>query len=879
MKQIFKGTNSTQPKSPPPEHTPEPTPEPITKRTHQVFMKITEFSNKIYTDQTGRFPVTSSRGYKYIMIAYDYDSNNILAEPLKSRTGLSIKNAYHKIRQLLISHGLTPQTHILDNECSQVLKTYMQEENEGFQLVPPHLHRRNAAERAIQTWKNHFIAGIISTHDKFPLHLWCRLLPQAILTLNLLRQSRINPTLSAQVQLHGQFDYNATPIAPPGTKVIAHNKPTVRTSWEPRGSDGWYVDRAKDHYRCYDIYMPKTKAVIQSDTVEFFPHNSKMPFRSSAENATVAATELINALQNPTPAAPFAHIGDKQIEALQQLATIFKQATSRPLPVHEHPVLAPRVKKSPQSATKTHPRTVPRMASGPQSAKLPQSTIKTYPTALPRVEIIKQSTENPHSATQQIAPVPRVETRKVSFQPIPAIIPTVHLPTPTHPAATPQPHLIPPDTDTTSPSSFKSHLNPSKERTRRLQQHERRSRYEFRQKQESTISQNIIQPDAHRYPFRHKRRNQPTIMREKYALAAAYISHNEANSVTNPITGDLQEFRHLIIGPDREIWLRSLANEFGRLAQGVGNRIEGTNTIHFILKSEVPFGTNKVTYPRIVCDIRPNKSETHRTRITVCGNLLPFSGILTTPTATVTTAKCLFNSVISTPGAKCMTADIKDFYLNDDLPEPEYMKFLLSNIPQEIIDEYNLTEKVDDKGYVYIKIVKGMYGLKQAGIIAHKELIKHLVPHDYAPVQHTPGLWKHDTRDTIFSLVVDDFAIKYTSTENIHHLLNALKSKYTISEDWTAQLYIGITLKWDYVHHTVDLFMPNYVKAALLRFKHICLKRRDAPHKHVPPKYGAKIQYALPDDECPTLPANRINFIQQVVGVFLYYGIAIDNTI
>ena len=107
-----------------------------------------------------------------------------------------------------------------------------------------------------------------------------------------------------------------------------------------------------------------------------------MPFRSSAENATVAATELINALQNPTPAAPFAHIGDKQMEALQQLATIFKQATSRPLPVHEHPVPAPRVGKS------------------PQSAKLPQSTIKTHPAALPRVEIIKQSTENPHSDTQ-----------------------------------------------------------------------------------------------------------------------------------------------------------------------------------------------------------------------------------------------------------------------------------------------------------------------------------------------------------------------------------------------------------------------------------------------------------------------------------------------
>ena len=69
------------------------------------------------------------------------------------------------------------------------------------------------------------------------------------------------------------------------------------------------------------------------------------------------------------------------------------------------------------------------------------------------------------------------------------------------------------------------------------------------------------------------------------------------------------------------------------------------------------------------------------------------------------------------------------------------MKFLLSNIPQKIIDEYNLLDKVDAQGYIYIKIVKGIYGLKQAEIIAHNELIKNLAPYGYAPVQHTPGLW------------------------------------------------------------------------------------------------------------------------------------------
>ena len=124
-----------------------------------------------------------------------------------------------------------------------------------------------------------------------------------------------------------------------------------------------------------------------------------------------------------------------------------------------------------------------------------------------------------------------------------------------------------------------------------------------------------------------------------------------------------------------------------------------------------------MTYGRLVCEIKEHKSETHRTQLTVGGNLLNFPGLLSTPTATVTTAKCLFNSVISTPGAKCLVADVKNFYLNNDLPNPEYMKLHLHIIPQEIIDEYALHDLLDKYGWVYLKIVKGIYGLKQAGII------------------------------------------------------------------------------------------------------------------------------------------------------------------
>jgi len=136
----------------------------------------------------------------------------------------------------------------------------MRQEEIDFQLVPPGMHRCNAAERVIRTWKNHFIAGLCTTDPNFPLFLWDTLVTQANLTLNLLRASRLNPKLSSYAQLHGNFDFNRTPLAPPGTKVVIHVKPDKRKSWDPHGNTGWYTGPAMEHYRCYNIYVPKTRA-------------------------------------------------------------------------------------------------------------------------------------------------------------------------------------------------------------------------------------------------------------------------------------------------------------------------------------------------------------------------------------------------------------------------------------------------------------------------------------------------------------------------------------------------------------------------------------------------------------------------------------------
>jgi hypothetical protein len=265
----------------------DPTQEPDNKVTHQAFATIEE-TGRVYTDQTGQFPVTSSQGHRYMLVLYHYDTNAILVEPLKSRHGNEILRGYTKLFEHLTRRGFKPTTHWLDNEASNAMKQFNQLHDVDYQLVPPHVHRRNAAERAIRTWKNHFVAGLCSTDPAFPLHLWDWIIEQATITLNLLRPARRNPSMSAHQMLNGTFDYNRTPMAPPGTKIIVHEKPNQRRTWDPHGVDGWYLGPATGHYRCYRVFINKTRAERITDTVEFLPHEIEMPFPTPTEIAVEA---------------------------------------------------------------------------------------------------------------------------------------------------------------------------------------------------------------------------------------------------------------------------------------------------------------------------------------------------------------------------------------------------------------------------------------------------------------------------------------------------------------------------------------------------------------------------------------------------------------
>ena len=754
-------------------------PQPNTKCNHVAYILINRNDmTTAYQDLTGRFPVKSSSGNEYILIGYHYDANCILGHPVKDRKGPTLAKAWRHLHNEFKRAGTEPDIWILDNEISQDLKNAFNEEETAFQLVPPHSHRRNLAERAIQTWKGHFKAGLASTDPNFPLSEWDRLIPQANITLNLLRTARTNPALSAYAYIYGNFNFAATPLAPPGTKVIVHINPEVRGTWELNGDQGWYVGPALDHYRCVTCHFPRTRTTRICETVTFIPHDVPIPKVSLTDHLKQAAEDIVSILAQPqSSTTPSLQAGDPVRNALLDIATQLQ-----------------RVEKIPE---------------------LPKHT--TAPT-----RVTSTQTQNPRQ-------VPRVEK---SNPPTSTIL----------------------QEKSTTPLRFRHQPTAT-------------NRYNLRSR--------VQAPWNTQSSFRHR-------ATQALTAAAAHLSTPTVNHIFRP-DGRKETIDSVLQGSDRDIWRQSLSNEWGRLAQGNDKGVLSTDTIDFIHKNEVP-SNQDITYATFVLDYRPLKSEPHRVRITVGGDRLTYNADAGAPAANMLETKILVNSTISDAkqGARFMSADLKDFFLATPMEGNEYMKVPFKHFPPDIKQRYDLDSKVTESGHIFIKIKKGMYGLKQAAILAYNNMKKHLSKYGYRPILGTTGMWEHKTRKTKFCVCVDDFGIKYYNTEDLNHLLNSLRDNYKCTVDMEGKHYCGLTFYWNYKDGYVDVAMPGYVREALHRLGHKTKRfPQYSPHAHIPIRFGKKgaRQYATSPDNTPFLSPKDTKHIQSTAGSFLFYGRAIDNTI
>jgi hypothetical protein len=753
---------------------------PHNDKTNMVFLTLAEVEGQLFTDQTGRFPVTSSRGNNYIVIFYVVDANYIKSYPIKSRHRTELIKAYDDVYSFLRTRGYRPQLHKLDNETSKDVESFIADNNASHQYTPPDMHRTNPAERAIRTWKNHFVAIRASTPSTYRLSNWCKDLEQTDITLNMMRPCTQNPKLSAHEAMEGMFSFDATPMAPIGTECMVHVKPSRRQTWGYHAIKAWYFAPALNHYRCVKV-VTDTGAVRTTDTFTFLHHTIPVPTITAADRIVNATKHLKQAIEGKTTPAP------DELEAIAALrALIMGTPPDPPLP---NPHLI------------SHEVT---------------NTIDHYD-------------DEPTHHLLQSSPTPSPPS------------PPQHLPAPPAAGPTAIPFL---DDELDNASSL--HPSPAPPTTR----------YNLRSQ-----ALHIIQSAVH---------NGLDIPDDHIAFA-----------VIDETTGKALEYKDLInIQEHKELWTTSYANELGRLTQGIRD-IPGTNTMFFIHKNDIPQDRRKdITYGRIVVTLRPQKKEPARTRLTVGGNLIDYPWDVATPTSDLTTAKLLFNSVVSTPGAVFVVMDVKNFYLNTPMERPEFMRLPLKLIPPEIIAKYNLREKADKKGFVYVRIELGMYGLPQAGLLANKLLAQRLNIDGYYQCQYTPGLWRHVWRPVTFSLVVDDFGIKTVGLTHVKHLELVLKKYYEVDVDWKGQLYCGVHLDWDYKHRTVNLSMPNYISKALTRFQHSPpLKPQHSPYQASPIQYGNKVQLTNDPDTSPQLSPEQIKHIQQVVGTLLYYSRAVDPTL
>jgi hypothetical protein len=196
------------------------------------------------------------------------------------------------------------------------------------------------------------------------------------------------------------------------------------------------------------------------------------------------------------------------------------------------------------------------------------------------------------------------------------------------------------------------------------------------------------------------------------------------------------------------------------------------------------------------------------------------------------------------------------------------------------MDACGLTEAhFDSKGHACLEIRKGMHGLKEASVLAYDQFKEHLAPHGCAPVRFTPGLWKHNTRRTTFTLAVDDFGMKHFHHKaDADHLFSALHGKHELTKDWTGTSYLGLALKWNCKAGCVDISMPNYVLKA--KFQHASPKsaQQHAPHLWwAKPVCGQKVQHANTDTS-DLLDKADTQRVQSVSGAFLCHARAVDPT-
>ena len=466
----------------------------------------------------------------------------------------------------------------------------------------------------------------------------------------MLRKSRINPRLSAHDQLFGVFNHDRAPLDPLGTKVTIHKRPkSQQAAWALLGKLGWLIGPAVNHCRHFEVNVSCTGGDLVSDTTQFLPAKFIMPQTSSQDLTLAALDEISNATWRLRPQGPCLDCEHCR-NTVTEISHMFHTTNS-----------APRVQQDTQPARTYRTRSSPRtnVAPPPRVARTPISLLP----CLSETSICKK-----FDGTLCKGTVIRQDARRKLCRV----------------ACTDG------DSKNLTHAQIKTLLH-----------------FQIQVGQDPTLARqdDCLTPrqSGRRLGPRTEKQHTTGCNDAAMSLSPNWFGDNthikqvckHANSVLDKETRKNMEHRQLTKDPRvAEAWLHAGANKFGHLFQGIGckggkQRVAGTNACFWIPKSKLP-KHEKVTIPRIVCHVKPEKEEVNRVRITAQGQNSSHIGNAATETAGMTTSKMSFNSVVSTPEAKFMTMDISNMCLNTHLTDHQCMKFRITMMPEEVILEHNL---------------------------------------------------------------------------------------------------------------------------------------------------------------------------------------------
>jgi hypothetical protein len=372
------------------------------------------------------------------------------------------------------------------------------------------------------------------------------------------------------------------------------------------------------------------------------------------------------------------------------------------------------------------------------------------------------------------------------------------------------------------------------------------------------------------------------------ALCSALLQEDDplALSVLDPTTSNVLEHCQLQRNPRyKATWDTSYTNELGHLCQGIGlgdspsaKHVAGTNTFFCINYHDIPVHKRReICHTMVVCEVRPEKDDPNRTRVTIGGNRICYPGDVGTNISLLELFKILLNSVFSRKGAHFSSINLKNFYLDSPMPNPEYVCIKNSDILDEFIGKYNLTGQDRDK-WIYFKICQGCYSLPQEGILANDLLRSHLEAKGFYEVASTPGLWRHKWWPIHFCLIVDDFGVEYVGLEHFNYLLGVLKKFHGVHYNMASNEFAGIDIEWDYTARHCRISMPGYIPMLLLKFKHPHpTKPQLSSYKCLPITYSSKSHITPDPDSLGLLDASHKCRVQEILGSLLYYARAVDN--